>query len=118
MVMTNYPKRQILSKLDLSGRLIKWVIELGIYDLRYELRIAKKGQVVANFLVKIQSFESVKKQQILLAEEAMKWALNTDGSTNKCKVRIGVVLESAIGIIIEESLCIEQKMTNNEAGSP
>ena len=34
-VVTNYPIRQILSKLDLSGRLMKWAIELGIYEIRY-----------------------------------------------------------------------------------
>ena len=43
MVMTNCPIGQILSKPDLSGRLTKWAIELGVYDIRYVSRNAKKG---------------------------------------------------------------------------
>ena len=32
-VITGYPLRQVLSKPDLSGRLTKWAIELGVYDI-------------------------------------------------------------------------------------
>ena len=49
-VVTNYPIRQILSKPDLSGRLTKWAIELGIYEIKYIPRTAKKSQVIADFL--------------------------------------------------------------------
>ena len=28
-VLTNYPLRQVLQKLEFSGRLLKWAIELG-----------------------------------------------------------------------------------------
>ena len=47
-----------MAKLDLSERLTKWAIKLGIYDIIYLPRTTKKGQVLANFLVKIQSFDS------------------------------------------------------------
>ena len=60
-VITNYPIRQILSKPDLSGRLTKWAIELGIYEIKYIPRAAKKSQVIANFLVEIQLFEPTEK---------------------------------------------------------
>ena len=40
----------------MSGRLTKWAIDLGVYDIRYVARAAKKGQVMADFLVEIQSF--------------------------------------------------------------
>ena len=52
-VMMNYPIRQILSKPDQSGRLTKWAIELGIYEIKYVPRTAKKSQVIANFIVEI-----------------------------------------------------------------
>ena len=54
---TNHPIVQILAKLDLSGRLTKWAIELRVYDITYLPRNAKKGQVLADFLVEIQSFD-------------------------------------------------------------
>ena len=56
-VVTNYLIRHILSKPDLSRRLMKCVIELGIYEIRYIPRAAKKSQVLADFLVEIHSFK-------------------------------------------------------------
>ena len=41
-VITNFPIKQILSKPDLLGRLMKWAIDLGIYDIHYIPRAAKK----------------------------------------------------------------------------
>ena len=43
MVITNFPINHILSKPDLSGRLTKWAIDLGIYDIHYVLTSTKKG---------------------------------------------------------------------------
>ena len=60
MVM-NYPIRQILSKPNLSGRLTKWAIEIGMYEIKYIPRAAKKSQVIVDFLVEIQSFEPMEK---------------------------------------------------------
>ena len=50
-VLTNLPLRQILSKHELSGRLIKWSIELSEFDLQYRARPAIKSQVLADFIV-------------------------------------------------------------------
>ena len=70
--MTNYPNRKILSKPNLSGRLIKWAIKLGVYDIRYAPRTTKKVQVMAYFLVKIQCFEPLEKEIRTLLEEVMR----------------------------------------------
>ena len=43
MVITNFRIKQILNKPDLSGRLTKWAIDLGSYDIHYVPRAAKKG---------------------------------------------------------------------------
>ena len=53
MVVTNYPIRQILSKPDLSERLTNWAIELGIYEIKYVPRVAKKSQVIADFIMEV-----------------------------------------------------------------
>ena len=42
VVMTNCPIGQILSKPNLSGRITKWAIELGVYDIKYVTRSAKR----------------------------------------------------------------------------
>ena len=43
--------KQILHKLETSGRLIKWAIELSEFDIRYKPRTTVKGQVLADFIV-------------------------------------------------------------------
>lgn len=42
--------RTILEKADLSGKLVKWAIELGEEDIKIAPRNAIKGQVVADFI--------------------------------------------------------------------
>jgi hypothetical protein len=42
-VLTEYPFRKVMQKLDLSGRLANWAIELGQFDLEFVPRNAIKG---------------------------------------------------------------------------
>ena len=41
-VPIEYPMKQILHKLETSGRLTTWAIELSEFDIRYKPRIAVK----------------------------------------------------------------------------
>lgn len=43
MVITDFLIKQILSKPNLSSRLTKWAIDLGVCDIRYSPKAAKKG---------------------------------------------------------------------------
>ncbi|KAL2541995.1 Ribonuclease H [Abeliophyllum distichum] len=38
-VLTNLPLRQILQKLDISARLMKWSVELSQFDISYKPRL-------------------------------------------------------------------------------
>ncbi|GJZ77317.1 reverse transcriptase domain-containing protein [Tanacetum coccineum] len=49
-VVTNKTINQILNNREASGRLAKWAIKLGAYDITYTPRNAVKGQVLASFL--------------------------------------------------------------------
>ncbi|GKF58414.1 hypothetical protein Tco_0171951 [Tanacetum coccineum] len=49
-VITDQPLKQILNKAQASGKLAKYSVELGAYNITYEPRNAIKGQVLANFL--------------------------------------------------------------------
>ncbi|GJZ73042.1 reverse transcriptase domain-containing protein [Tanacetum coccineum] len=49
-VITDSPIGQVLNNSGASGRLAKWAVELGAYGITYVLRVAVKGQVLANFL--------------------------------------------------------------------
>ena len=54
-VLTDMPLRSMLSKLDLSGRMMKYAIELSTYRVQFQPREAKKAQVVADFIVEYTS---------------------------------------------------------------
>ena len=71
--------------------------------------------MLADFLVEIQSFESLEKETMILPEERMTWVMNADGVSNKNGVGIGIVLENSLGVLIEEAARLDGKMTNNEA---
>ncbi|KAL5582796.1 hypothetical protein UlMin_015238 [Ulmus minor] len=45
-----FPLKQILQKPDTSGRLAKWSIELGEFDILFKPRTAIKGQALADFI--------------------------------------------------------------------
>ena len=42
-VPTEYLMKQVLHKLETSGRLMKWAIELSEFDIRYKSKTAIKG---------------------------------------------------------------------------
>lgn len=44
------PFRQTLGQPDLSGRMVKWAIELGEYDVEFEQRKAIKAQALTDFI--------------------------------------------------------------------
>ncbi|PON76909.1 Ribonuclease H, partial [Parasponia andersonii] len=101
---------------DLSGRLTKWAIELGIYDIEYRPQAAKKGQVMVDFLVEIESFgEQHDPRQMSQLRPPSAWMLHTDGSTNASGSGIGIVLQTQTGLRIEKALRLGFQATNNEA---
>ena len=53
VVLINLPIRSAIHKLDLSGRMAHWAIELSEYGIQYKPRLAKKGQVLDDFLAEI-----------------------------------------------------------------
>ena len=50
VVLTDLPLRGTIHKPDLSGRMARWAMELSEYGIQYKPRLAKKGQVLADFL--------------------------------------------------------------------
>ena len=50
LVLTDQPLRNVFHKLDASGRLLKWAVELSRYNLAFEPQRAIKAQALVNFL--------------------------------------------------------------------
>ncbi|XP_074346342.1 uncharacterized protein LOC141685117 [Apium graveolens] len=90
-VRTAYPLRQVLHKPESSGRMLKWVVELGQFNLEYVPRTAIKGQALADFLLEFDS-EVDDKALVTLhpthMEESVEefphpwWTLHVDGVVN------------------------------------
>ena len=55
VVLTDLPLRGTIHKPNLSGRMAHWAMELSEYGIQYKLRLAKKGQVLADFQHKSHS---------------------------------------------------------------
>lgn len=49
VVLTEYPLKSLLQQGDLTGRIARWAVVLGQYDLKFRPRTAIKGQVLADF---------------------------------------------------------------------
>ena len=50
VILTDKPLRKAMSSPEVVGRMALWVVELSEFDIQYQLRMAIKGQVVADFI--------------------------------------------------------------------
>ncbi|XP_028085065.1 uncharacterized protein LOC114286167 [Camellia sinensis] len=52
VVLTEFPLKVLFEKADFTGRILKWAVELGQYDIKFRPRTAIKGQALADFVAK------------------------------------------------------------------
>ncbi|XP_028072301.1 uncharacterized protein LOC114274538 [Camellia sinensis] len=50
VVLTEFPLKVLFEKADFTGRILKWAVELGQYDIRFRPRTAVKAQALADFV--------------------------------------------------------------------
>ena len=109
-VMTDLSIRYILQKPDISGRLVKWAIELSEYGIQYESRGPIRAQFLADFLVEL-SKPPVGDRHV----KEISWILSVDVASNLKGSGAGIVLEGPEGVLIEQSLRFAFKASNNQA---
>ncbi|KAL8134606.1 hypothetical protein AgCh_009579 [Apium graveolens] len=137
-VLTNQPLRNIIHSPKASGRLIKWAIELGEFDIKYKPRMAIKTQALADFLVECTiSNQEVGGQEDTIPQdkevdkgdkeqddkeneywddkEKEYWVLYFDGASKTNSSGAGLVLQSPDGFLIEYAIKLDFPTTNNEA---
>ena len=116
-IPTKHPMRQIFHKLETSGRLIKWAIELSEFDIRYKPRTVVKGQVLADFIMEF-TFSNTPAQPVettQLVPDLPIWRLSVDGAANSQGSGAGLILTSPDGIDVEYALRFKFQASNNEA---
>ncbi|CAL8132253.1 unnamed protein product [Prunus armeniaca] len=131
-VLTNQPLRQVLQKPETSGRLVKWAIELGEFDIHYKPRQAAKGQAVADFISEFTEPHTLASPQIAITPTPTSnqvhvasngsldltqplWTLYVDGSSNAQGCGAGLVLISPDKVALEYALRFKFHASNNEA---
>ena len=106
----------ILQKLEVSGRLIKWAIELSEFDIEFIPRTAIKGQAVADFVAEFTEPDTeVAKMIIDKAKKDFRWKLCVDGSSNTHGSGAGIVVTTPEGDSVKCALRFDFKATNNQA---
>ncbi|XP_060960721.1 uncharacterized protein LOC133031270 [Cannabis sativa] len=110
-VMTLFPLKKVLHKPEISGRLMKWAVELSEFDIQYLSQITIKGQALEDFLVEIMP------EQIPYEGDFDKsdWLLKVDGSSNIRGSGLGIVLLSPEGEMLEQSIKLGFWATDNDA---
>ncbi|CAL2239815.1 unnamed protein product [Prunus armeniaca] len=88
----------VLQKPETSGRLVKWAIELGEFDIQFKPRPTEKGQAVADFISELTPFAP--------SETSF---LNAQG------YGAGLVLTTPDGSKVEYALRFNFRTSNNEA---
>lgn len=114
-LLTDQPLRQILSNPENAGRLVKWAVELGEFDIRYQPRPAIKAQTLADFLAECTLQETEPRSPETPNLDLPIWTLHIDGSSNPEGGGAGLVLTSPDGVIAEYALRFGFPVTNNEA---
>ena len=103
--------KQVLHKPKTSGRLIKWVIELSEFDIRYKPKTTIKEKNLAYFF---NEFTSTKIATPRTSDLPV-WRLSVDGVVNAQGSGAGLILTSPDGIDIEYALRFGFRASNNEA---
>ena len=109
IVLTNQLLRQVLSNLELSGRILKWAMELIDFDIEYRPRPAIKAQALADFIAEGIKFQEHSKHS------QKPWMLAVDGSSTSEGGGAGLMLRSPRGQTWPYALHFEFRVSNNEA---
>ena len=130
-VLTNYPLHQVLQNPEASGRLLKWAIELGKFEVNFCPRTVIKGQALVDFIVEFtysntaeviamtNSTEAVKAEGVREKENSVEGdveqsTLYVDGASNDMGSSAGMMLISPKGHKIHCVIHFGFKASNNE----
>ena len=125
VVLTQLPLKSILRSADYTGRIAKWSMVLGAFDIKYMPWTSVKDQVLADLIAKFAEppMEIVAEEQnmdgqsvgTISVQGPLRWKVYVDGIANHRGSGVGLVLISLEKIIIEKSLRLGFSTTNNEA---
>ncbi|XP_021737362.1 uncharacterized protein LOC110703889 [Chenopodium quinoa] len=99
------PQRS-LQKMETSGRLLKWAIELSEYVITYKPRVSIKSQALSDFIVETSYYEE--------EEGTDTWKVSVDDSSASTGSGARVIMISPQGDVFEYAVKFKFKASNNE----
>src|SRR5438876_1475021 len=109
-VVTSFPIGEILHNRDATGRIAKWAVELGSFELAFQPRTAFKSQALVDFIA-----EWTEVQTPAIMEKLEYWTMYFDGSRMIEGAGAGIVLISPTGEKLKYVLQIYFPTSNNAA---
>ena len=124
VVLTQRLFRSLLQSANYTGRIAKWGMILGAFDIKYMPCTSVKGQVLADLVAKFAQApfkEKVEKQNmdeksvgIVFLQKSLSWRVYVNGAANQRGSGVGLIIISPKKIIIEKFLRLDFSATNNE----
>ncbi|XP_074356236.1 uncharacterized protein LOC141695931 [Apium graveolens] len=119
-VITDQPLRKIIHKLDSSGRLVNWAIELSQFNIKFIPRTAIKAQALAEFVIEctLPELPAIMKNQIIPEDKRPNkdsWKLYVDESSTVERSGADLILISPEEFTIQQAITFAFKATDNQA---
>ncbi|GJV59947.1 reverse transcriptase domain-containing protein [Tanacetum coccineum] len=115
IIIIDQPIKQILPRLEVTGRLQKWSIELCEYDIQYRPRTSGKGKILVDFIVECPEDDLLDTPMEVEEELSDPWTLFTDGSSCVDGSGAGLILTNSEGAKFTYALRFRFDATINEA---
>ena len=109
-ILTDHPLKKEMNKLEATGRLIQWAIELSEFDVMYQPRSVIKAQVLIDFIAEFTPNQS----ELDEVDEAKKWVIYVDGSSTLYVGVIGIILKSPKWDKLKYAARLQYQTINNE----
>ena len=98
-----------MNKLEATGRMVQWAIELSQFDIEYLPKTAIKAQALADFIA-----EFTFPDEDNPTNKAEQWTIQTDGSSAQKRGGVGVIITTPGGEILKYGVQLRFLATNNE----
>jgi ribonuclease HI len=110
VVPSSFPLGEIICNYGANGRIIKWSVELGEFDIKFRPRQAIKSQILTDFVSEWTEIHMSPPK-----ERPKHWIMYFDGALNLEGAGAGVLFISPQGEQLKYILQIHYKASNNSA---
>ena len=124
VVLTDQPLKVTLHRSDTSGRIAKWTVKLGEFDIQYRPQPSMKTQVLTDFITECTIFDNklkdtddntIKEDTTLDPDLGSTWVLHINGASNAHDSGASLILTNFEGVVTKYALRFNFKASNNQA---